>query len=482
MKPDKGGQTVRVLAARLFFWLALSACAWPAGQARASDWVSERNGPEGQATLYAPAAQPLKEWYYFYKTTMRYRPGLAVWASPALADVADHPLAFIGGHTQTLLALDLEDRRVAWLKVTNGEITAAPAVGEVRGRPVVFFTSADRSVYALEAASGETVWTRELFPASPTLGHALLTAPVLHAGRLYLTAFVYDKSLARNQQRAWLLCLDQASGDELWRIAAGNGAVNSAVGFEALGRFYLAWSSRKGVVQCWQAEPGPARLVWKYQMPQEVFGSPVVQTAPAPRLYIGSKFGNLACLDALTGRRLWQRLAGHWIDNSACLGSWEGQTAVFVGSHDYRLYAYDAEDGHLLWSLALGGEVYTAPVFFRTGNGPRVAAACLDNRLYVAQASTGKLETAFFIGEPLWDKAPKGETPLGSPAAVVTAADAALVLGSHSGIIGVFPLKQPSQFRDRPRSFRGLWLSVPAVVLVFLGVVLPVLLRWRGRS
>lgn len=445
-------------------------------------WKSERNGPEGRAALQASQTPPLYEWYYTYKTTWRYRPGLTVWASPALAVVDGRPLAFIGGHTQTLLALDLAGRRVAWLKITNGEITSAPAVGLVQGRPVVFLASADRSVYALDAATGATRWTRELFPAHPTLGRAVLTAPVLHAGSLYLTAFVHDKSLARNQQQAWLVCLDQASGRENWRMKAGQGAVNSAVGFEAHGSFYLAWSARKGVVQCWRLEGGRPHMAWKYQLPQEVFGSPVVNTAGSrPLLYIGSKFGNLACLDALTGERRWQRMAAHWIDNSACVGAWEGQQAVFVGSHDYRLYAFGADDGRLLWSTALGGEVYTAPVFFRTETGPAVAVACLDNRLYVVEAKTGRMAAAFFVGEPLWDKAPKGETLFGSPAALAAGRNSVLVLGANSGTICVFPLYRPSLFRDRPRSFTGLWLSLPLVTLVFLGVVLPIVLRWRGR-
>ncbi|MBN1594614.1 PQQ-binding-like beta-propeller repeat protein [candidate division FCPU426 bacterium] len=442
-----------------------------------ANWPVFRQGPEGRASLEYQGSLPLLEWYYQYKTTQRFEPGVAVWASPALALVNGRPTAFIGGHNQALLALDVSGRRVLWLKITNGVINETPVVGVCDNRLTVFFGSADRSVYALDAATGETVWTRELIPPAPTLGAARITSPLLHAQKVYIAIFAYDKSLPRNRQQTWLFCLDAKSGAVCWKYEIGRGYVSSPVGFLLEGKYYLVVASRKGLVQCFSLTSGRPRRVWTYLMPHEVFASPVVeQNCPDPYLFLGSKFGNFAALDARSGEKKWQRMAGHWIDNGACLGEVDGRRIVFVGSHDYHLYAYAARSGELLWRRPLGGEIYSAPAFFHVKGEPMVAVACLDDRVYAVRAKTGMVAAAFFAGEPLWDKAPKGETLLASPAVFSAGNESALVHGSYGGSVCVFPLLRKSMFRDTARSFRSLWWSLPLVLVVFLGVILPVVI------
>jgi outer membrane protein assembly factor BamB len=453
------------------------------GSAPASEWISLRGNAQGRASIIYEGEAELKEWHYTYKSGRRYKPGLAVWASPALAVVAGKPMAFIGGYDQTMHALDILEKRAVWRKLTNGEIAAAPAVGMINGLDVVFWGSTDRTVYANVAYNGRKLWTKELVEATTSLGDVSLSSPLLDNGRLYITCFAYDRSITRNQQKAWMYCLDMRNGDVFWKLVISNGFVSSPVGFRLDGRFHIAVAARKGLLQCFDMSGGKPNLAWRFQMPHEVFGSPVIESnTENPLLFLGSKFGNLIAIDARTGTEKWQQMAGNWIDNTACIGEIDGGNVVYVGSHDYCVYAFGAKNGTQLWKKCLGGEVYSAPCFFQVDDRAFVAVTSLDNHLYVLNARDGRIITSFFTGTPIWDKVPKGEILWGSPAVVAAGEETVVVHGSFNNTVYVLPVLKQCSLRAHARSSASLWWSLLVVLVIFLVVVLPLVVRIPTRK
>lgn len=445
-------------------------------------WPAARGSVRGEAALSweNPDALPLAEWHYAWKNNVRYKPGIAVWASPALALLEGRPTVFIGGFDQTLHALDLLDKRVLWRRMTNAEIPGAPIIGLSPQGPVVFFASNDRTLYALDAHTGATRWTRELEPATPTLGEADFTSPLLLCDRLYVAGFIYDRSLARNDQRARLYALDPNDGRLFWRLDIGTGFVSEPIGYTLNGTNHLAIAARKGLLQCFNVSGETPSPVWNFQMPHEVLGAPVVETGVSdPVLILGSKYGNLIALDATTGRERWQRMAGNWFDNSACIGTVDGTNIVYAGSHDYAVYALRTSDGSLLWKRALGGEVYAAPAFFDLDGSPAVLAASLDNHIHTLDAHTGRIIASYFTGQPIWDKINKGENRWGSPAVISAGSQTVAVHGSFNATVYTLPLVQPCSLQARARSARGLWISLAVVAALFFGIMLPLLGKGR---
>jgi outer membrane protein assembly factor BamB len=391
-------------------------------------------------------------------------------------------MAFLGGYDQTMHALDLSTKERVWSKITNGEIATAPAVGVVGDVQIVYWGSADRTVYAVVAANGRPLWTRELAPATSSQGDARLSSPHLYGGVLYITCFVYDRALSRNDQTAWLCALDMRDGRLLWRREVSNGPVSSPVGIALDGRHRVFVAAQKGLLQAFDVSAEGAAKAWDYQMPHEVLGSPAVEEgAHDPRLFLGSKFGNLVALDTRSGREIWKRMAGNWIDNTACVAEMDGERIVLAGSHDYKVYAFRARDGEVLWSRALGGEVYSAPCFFDLAGEPAVAAAALDDHVYVLDGRTGRVLTSYFVGRPIWDKVAKGDTLWGSPAVLEAGAQTAIVHGSFNDTVYVLPLLGDCSLQAKVRSAASLWTGLLVVLVLFLGVIVPVVLRWPGR-
>lgn len=446
-----------------------------------AEWNSIRGDMAGRASIAWPDDEEpplIREWLFRTRGERRHKLGLAVWASPALAIVNGVPLAFIGGYDQTMHALDIRTRERLWFRITNGEISSAPAVGWVGGRQVVFWGSADRTVYAHFADDGDRLWTRELIQPTSTLGDAILSSPLLHDGVLYITCFVYDRALSRYDQKGWLFALDISDGRPIWKYEVSQGPVGSPVGRVMDGRFIVFVAAQKGQLQALDVSSARPRQLWTYQMPHEVLGAPVVQPeADNPLLFLGSKFGNLKAIDARTGREVWQRMAGNWIDNTATIGRVGGEEIVFVGSHDYNLYAFRADDGDLLWRRRLPGEIFSAPSFFNFGDVPAVTVASHDNHLYVIDARDGEPITAFFTGLPVWELMSKGDTLWGSPAVLEAGERTVIVFGSYSDIVFTLPIRGESLVRMQPGTPSRLWIGVLIVLAVFFAIILPIIMR-----
>ncbi len=446
-------------------------------QGAEAQWPCLRGSSAGEASKVSPCPEQIDEWHYSHRGARRYKSGLAVWASPALAIIDGRPMAFVGGYDQTMHALDLTRKSSPWRKLSNGEVQNAPAIGKAGGMDAVFWTSSDRTVYATLAYNGRTVWTKELAEPSSTLGYAELSSPCVMGGSVFVASFVYDKSLARGMQKGMLHRLDRESGELLWSGLVCDGPMSSPVGFERGGRQYIAIAARRGLLQCYDVTGEPVKL-WSFQMPHEVLGSPATaDLGERTLLYLGSKYGNMVAIDAMTGVQAWSRMAGNWFDNSACAGKIDGRKLLFAGSHDYCVYAMDAASGELVWKRALGGEIHSAPCLFRSDGKDRLAVAALDNHLYLLDAKTGAVENAWHTGDPIWDKLVKGETLWGSPAAFSSdCGGAAIVYGAFNDFVYAIPVEKPCSLTAMARSAKGLWLSMGVAALLFLGVLLPLLI------
>jgi hypothetical protein len=89
---------------------------------------------------------------------------------------------------------------------------------------------------------------------------------------------------------------------------------------------------------------------------------------------VGSEDTNVYCLNASSGKKVWQTATGYWVWSSPAVA--DGN--VYVGSEDYNIYCFDAFSGTKKWSYETGGFVDSSPAI---ANGV-LFVGCSDYYVY----------------------------------------------------------------------------------------------------
>ncbi len=182
------------------------------------------------------------------------------------------------------------------------------------------------------------------------VGHA---SPVVSEGRVFV--------FARQGEDEVLMCLDAATGKEVWRSA------NPSVAYEMN-------PAARGHGK------GPK-------------STPVVSGG---RVFTLGITGVLSAHDAKTGKVVWRKnFSGQYPNTSPLYGTSmsplveDGLVIAHVGGHDKgALTAFEAATGKVKWSFEPDGPGYSSPVVFRTG-GERQIVTFTQKELVAVSAANG---------------------------------------------------------------------------------------------
>jgi outer membrane protein assembly factor BamB len=177
-------------------------------------------------------------------------------AAPLIAD--DLVILHIGGRGACVVALDKLDGSERWRALGDRGQYSAPILVEQAGQRVVIVWTGD-SVSGLAPANGKVLWRYVWKPKNMPIGVA---TPVVHGDRVFFTSF-YDGSLMLR------LAQDRPAVEKVWqRVGANENPPNT----DAL---------------------------------QSIIATPVFD---GTHIYGVDSYGELRCLDAATGDRVWEDL------------------------------------------------------------------------------------------------------------------------------------------------------------------------------
>lgn len=193
-------------------------------------------------------------------------------ASPLIYQ--DLVILHIGGKDACIVALDRNTGKEAWKALRDRAQYSAPILIEQGGQPVVVCWTGD-SVAGLDPASGKVHWRYPWKPRNMPIGVA---TPIIENDRMFCTSF-YDGSL--------MLKLDQTAPkvEKLWQIVGLNEQNTDAL--------------------------------------HSIISTPLFKDG---YIYGVDSYGELRCLDAATGERVWEDLTAtpkarwstiHFVQNGA---------------------------------------------------------------------------------------------------------------------------------------------------------------------
>jgi outer membrane protein assembly factor BamB len=215
-----------------------------------------------------------------------------------------------------------------WCAATNYLPDAPSGAAVVDG--IAYFGSAVGSVFAIDAATGEQLWSAPISTANAA------SSPAVANGVVYING-------------TDLFAFDAKSGAQLWSssiLGSVNTSSPAVVGgvVYAGGRVVAAFNATTGAVLWSVSLGGPLSIPG--DSPAVAKGRVYIGASVTSRY--GSTSGTLYALNARTGKTVWSAPVASGITSSPAVAN----GVVYVGSDDGTLYAFNAETGAELAAVA----------------------------------------------------------------------------------------------------------------------------------
>lgn len=112
-------------------------------------------------------------------------------------------------------------------------------------------------------------------------------------------------------------------------------------------------------------------------------------------VYVGSRDKRVYAFDWKTGALLWQYETGGWVDATPAVSG----NALYAVSMDGNLYSFDRRSGSMAWKAPLGASSVSSPLVM--GGRVWVGAGSPENKLKVFDAASGGLVAEFAADQPV---------------------------------------------------------------------------------
>lgn len=132
----------------------------------------------------------------------------------------------------------------------------------------------------------------------------------------------------------------------------------------------------------------PVRLLWSQNLWARLTGHDVRFTPllHGDKLFVADGKGDVVCLNALTGRIIWEVKASARLASGPSLSTEAGDKLLLFGTHDAEVLALRMDDGAVAWRSTVSSEVLAPPLATEYG----IAVRTIDDRLFMLDAATGQ--------------------------------------------------------------------------------------------
>lgn len=199
---------------------------------------------------------------------------VAIYGSPAV----EGELVYLAGYNGKVYAFVSESGALRWIYPREGNLNPI-AASVVVSQGKVYFGCSDGSIYALDAATGDKLWSFET-------GTKVWSTPTADGDTLYIGSF--DKKL---------YALNTGDGSKRWEFEAGGAIVSpplvyeNAVYFGSFDRYFYAVDAASGSLR-WRSEVMGGKWFW---------AKPVIYN---DAIYASNLDGKVYILDAASGREV----------------------------------------------------------------------------------------------------------------------------------------------------------------------------------
>jgi outer membrane protein assembly factor BamB len=169
---------------------------------------------------------------------------------------------------------------------------------------VLYFGTSSHRVYALNASNGAELWSTDV---GPEWEHNAVVRGVAVSGDTVYAAVEQWRAANGYRASGWIVALDRASGDTLWRFQSGTGEERDVFGSSPtiVGRLVLVSDVSSNAVVAVDRFTG--KEVWRFRGLPGYVG---IQEAPlvrGNRVFAASGDTHVYAIDLQTGAQVWSR-------------------------------------------------------------------------------------------------------------------------------------------------------------------------------
>ena len=338
-------------------------------------------GDPAHSGIYASDKLPALD-----RLAWKFKTGAKVVSSPAVSGGT----VYVGSADRIVYALNAADGAVRWQYKTAGAVNSSPAVAA----DTVFVASADGNLYALGASDGKLRWK------FASAGERRFTAPGIHGATPHteLMPDPFDVFLSSPTVVAGIVyfgsgdhhvyAIDAGSGTLRWKFETGNvvhaspAVVDGVVYIGSWDRNLYALTAATGA------------LIWKFQTGDdtEIYNQVGIASSAAVAagtVFFGCRDGHFYAVDAKTGARKWvhDNRKG-WVIASPAV---ERGVVYFPTSDGERFKALDAETGATIYDISNKAVSFSSPAIAQG----TVFYGSSDGWLHAVDASNGRMKAEF---------------------------------------------------------------------------------------
>jgi outer membrane protein assembly factor BamB len=298
------------------------------------DITNTRNAPG--STITAANVSRLKEAWTF-KLTGEAATGVAQYGSLTSPPVVANGLVYLQDEDANVYALALATGKLKWEYPVNNPETSGPGPDGVAVAGQAVYGDTSTSVFALNAATGKTIWVDANLLNSGQGSFEI--QPQVADGRVYVAS-----AYGSGPGGGVLMALSAETGHRLWTfntvLGPGEGVYSLGVGSGGAWETPLVGSD--------------GSVTFGIGNPYQSIGSAI--TNPSRQLYTDSEVN----LDAATGKLRWYYQAvpndfeDHDLQASPIAASIGGVPAIITSGKMGIVYALNARSGALLWKTPVG--------------------------------------------------------------------------------------------------------------------------------
>ncbi len=288
---------------------------------------------------------------------------------------------------------------LAWQLDTGGELYGSPTIAN----GILYVTSKSGVLHAIDATTGEELWTHEVTSyvtrASPAVvdgtvyvgggfsfsaldtvtGEVRWTVPMQYGGHASPT--VLDGLVVVSSQQGWVFALATKTGEVAWRLPT-EGIIFGAA---SITDNEVIYGTDEGILYSVDRRSGT--LDWRVTLPGAIYATPVVS---GDVILVSTQAGELHALDRTSGEHVWVANQG-----SGQPPATNGDIVVLAAS-DGGVYGLDLATGERLWLYPSGKQSLTAPAI--AGN---LVIVGTGNSLMALDISTGEAVWYFLAGDTI---------------------------------------------------------------------------------